>query len=257
MTESYRIAIVGAGILGLAHAYLAARAGKSVVVFEKNPRAAGASIRNFGMIWPIGQPTGEMLELARTSRALWLEVLLQAKLPFRETGSLHLAYRKDEADVAQEFAGFGPELGYACSWMGRDAVLERSHAVRSDGLMGGLWSSTELTVDPKQIIRALPAFLAGLFGVQFVFNALVTGIDVPAVETTAGRWIAESVIVCSGDDFQTLYPGEFRVSGLTLCKLQMMRTEIQPGNWQLGPSLAAGLTLRFIRHFRYVLRCQS
>ena len=36
------VAIVGAGILGLAHAYVAAKAGKSVVVLEKSPRAAGA-----------------------------------------------------------------------------------------------------------------------------------------------------------------------------------------------------------------------
>jgi glycine/D-amino acid oxidase-like deaminating enzyme len=54
------VAIVDAGILGLAHAYMAAKAGKSVVVIEKSPRAAGASARNFGMIWPIGQPAGVM-----------------------------------------------------------------------------------------------------------------------------------------------------------------------------------------------------
>ncbi len=111
------VAIVGAGILGLAHAYIAAKAGKSVVVFEKNPRAAGASVRNFGMVWPIGQPAGVMLELSLRSRELWLEMLGQANLPRRETGSLHVTYRGDEAAVAQEFAELGPKLGYACSWL--------------------------------------------------------------------------------------------------------------------------------------------
>ena len=80
------VGIVGAGILGLAHAYIAAKAGKSVIVFEKNPRAAGASVRNFGMVWPIGQPAGVMLELSLRSRELWLEMLGQANLPRRETG---------------------------------------------------------------------------------------------------------------------------------------------------------------------------
>ena len=118
------VAIVGAGILGLAHAYIAAKAGKSVVVFEKNPRAAGASVRNFGMVWPIGQPAGTMLELSLRSREFWLEMLDQANLPRRETGSLHVTYRADEAAVAQEFAELGPKLGYAV------LVVE---AVRSSG----------------------------------------------------------------------------------------------------------------------------
>src|SRR6204780_4899962 len=124
------VAIVGAGILGLAHAYAAAKAGKSVVVIEKSPRASGASVRNFGMVWPIGQPAGPMLELALRSRKLWLEILDRANLPRRETGSLHLTYRADEAAVAQEFAELGPHLGYQCSWLKPCEGLQRSHAVQ-------------------------------------------------------------------------------------------------------------------------------
>jgi D-hydroxyproline dehydrogenase subunit beta len=248
--RSADVAIVGAGILGLAHAYLAAKSGKSVVVFEKNPRASGASVRNFGMIWPIGQPAGEMLGISLRSRELWLEVLGQAGLPCRETGSLHLAYRQDEADLLREFAAMAPALGYSCLWLTAAEVLKISHAAQPDGLLGGLWSSTEFTVDPRQIIQHLPTFLEQRIGVQFVFGALVTGVDPPVVETSAGRWHAGTVIVCSGDDFQTLYPEHFAASGLIRCKLQMMRTAAQPAGWQLGPSLAAGLTLRFYPAFQ-------
>ena len=74
-THTADVAIVGAGILGLAHAYALARRGRSVVVFERSPQAAGASVRNFGMIWPIGQPAGRMHEMALRSRDLWVEVL--------------------------------------------------------------------------------------------------------------------------------------------------------------------------------------
>jgi D-hydroxyproline dehydrogenase subunit beta len=243
------VAIVGAGILGLAHAYVAAKSGKSVMVIEKNRRVAGASVRNFGMVWPIGQPAGTMLELSLRSRELWLEVLDLAKLPRRETGSLHLTYRADEAAVAQEFAELGPKLAYQCSWLKPAEVLERSHAVEPGGLLGGLWSETEFTVDPRQIIQSLPGFLQERYKVQFFFGTAVTAIEPPILYSGNGQWHAETVIVCTGDDFETLYPRHFAATGLTRCKLQMMRTAAQPGGWQLGPSLAAGLTLRFYPSF--------
>jgi FAD dependent oxidoreductase TIGR03364 len=244
------VAIVGAGILGLAHAYVAAKSGKSVVVIEKSPRAAGASVRNFGMVWPIGQPAGVMLDLSLRSRELWLEILDQAKLTRRETGSLHVTYRADETAVAEEFAELGPSLGYECSWLNAREVLERSDAVQSDGLTGALWSQTEFTVDPRQIIHSLPAFLEERYKVQFLFGTAVTSIEHPVLNSGNGRWHAETIIVCSGDDFETLYPQHFAASGLTRCKLQMMRTATQPNGWQLGPSLAAGLTLRFYPAFQ-------
>ncbi len=244
------VAIVGAGILGLAHAYMAAKAGKSVVVFERSPRAAGASVRNFGMVWPIGQPAGPMLALSLRSRELWREILTSAGLAYRDTGSLHVTYREDEANVAQEFAEVGPGLGYACSWLTAAEVLERSDAVQPAGLTGGLWSDTELTVDPRQILQWLPAFLEERYGVTFVFGASVTAIAPPTLRTGKAEWQADTIVVCSGEDFETLYPEQYAASGLTRCKLQMMRTGPQPGSWQLGPSLAAGLTLRFYPAFQ-------
>ncbi len=152
--------------------------------------------------------------------------------------------------MAQEFAELGPKLGYECCWLKPCEVLKRSHAVQPDGLAGGLWSSTELTVDPRQVIQSLPGFLAEQYNVQFVFGTAVTAIELPVLHTGRGPWQAETVIVCSGDDFETLYPQHFATSGLTRCKLQMMRTVPQPGGWQLGPSLAAGLTLRFYPAFQ-------
>jgi len=254
------IAIVGAGILGLAHAYAAAKAGHRVTVFEKSPKAAGASIRNFGMVWPVGQPHGQMLALALRSRELWMEVLTAANLPFKNTGSLHLAYADDETAVLEEFAAIGPGMGYACEWLDAPEVLAKSDAVVEHGhlgtLQGGLWSSTELTVDPRQIIASLPAFLTEKYGVTFRFSTQVRAIEATStgntIATTAGPDLthAATVFVCSGDDFETLYPEHFAASGLTRCKLQMMRTAPQPAGWELGPSLAAGLTLRFYPAFQ-------
>ena len=70
------------------------------------------------------------------------------------------------------------------------------------------------------------------------------------IETGSGSDEADVAIVCSGDDFETLFPAVFQHSGVTRCKLQMMRTRPQPNDWQLGPALAAGLTLRFYKSFQ-------
>jgi FAD dependent oxidoreductase TIGR03364 len=243
------VAIVGAGILGLAHAYFAARRGKSVVVFERTPRAQGASVRNFGMIWPIGQRAGAVHQIATRSRQIWNEILDAAGLPYRPTGSLHVVYHPDEADVAREFVERAPGLGYTCTWLSPAEVLKKSNSINPKGLLGAIWSPTELTVDPRQILAKLPQFLAEKFGVQFRFGAAVRSIQLPRIEAGPEIWRAERAIVCSGDDFETLYPELFAGSAIDRCKLQMMRTAPQRPGWELGPALAAGLTLRFYPAF--------
>jgi FAD dependent oxidoreductase TIGR03364 len=248
MTHSADVAVVGGGILGLAHAYAFARLGRRVVLFERNERASGASVRNFGMIWPVGQPAGEMHTMALRSREIWLEVLRAAKLHFRPTGSLHAAHHDDEADVLREFVEIGPAAGYSCAWLNAEATLAKSEAIKPEGLRGSLWSDTELTVDPREVIRQLPDFLREI-GVELRYGTPVRGIAMPWIEAGAERWEAEAAIVCGGDDFETLFPEIFAGSGLTRCKLQMLRTAPQPGGWQLGPSAAGGLTLRFYKAF--------
>jgi FAD dependent oxidoreductase TIGR03364 len=248
MPQRADIAVIGGGILGLAHAYVLARQGKRVVLFEKGNRAVGASLRNFGMIWPIGQPAGEMHAMALRSREIWLAALDAARLGYRPTGSLHVAHHPDEADVLREFAEIGPPAGYACQWLDAAGTRNRSHAVREEHLQGALWSSIEITVDPREVTANFPAYLREL-GVECRYGATVKRIELPTVETYHERWEVDAAIVCAGDDFETLYPQVFAASGITRCKLQMMRTDPQPGAWQLGPALAAGLTLGFYKAF--------
>jgi FAD dependent oxidoreductase TIGR03364 len=243
------IIVIGAGIIGLAHAYRAAKAGKRVIVLERSPAPVGASIANFGMLWPIGQPPGKLFSMAMESRELWLEVLQSAELPHTGTGSLHVACHDDEAQVAKEFAALGPAHGYHCEWLDAAAALERSKALRRDNIQGALWSDTEITVDPREVLRKLPLFLQEQYSVEFHWSCPAYAIEDRCVKTTYGDWHADRILVCTGSDFESLYPEFFAQSGLTRCKLQMLRTEPQPVEWKLGPALAGGLTLQFYPSF--------
>jgi D-hydroxyproline dehydrogenase subunit beta len=243
------VIIVGAGIVGLAHAWTAAKSGKSVIVFERRAAATGASIANFGLLWPIGQTAGRMLGLAMKSRELWLEVLQAAAIPYKPTGSLHVACREDEAQVGQEFAALGPGLGYRCRWLDRTAALARSAALNPVTVIGALWSETEMMVDPREVLRRIPGFLSERYGVGFRWSSPVLEIGYPELRTAQDRWRAERIILCPGSDLETPYPDFAKRSGITLCKLQMLRTRPQPAGWVLGPALAGGLTFRFYPSF--------
>jgi glycine/D-amino acid oxidase-like deaminating enzyme len=94
--------VIGAGILGVATARALALKGYAVSVYERNPKALGASVRNFGMVWPIGQPAGKLYEWAMHSRNCWMEIAKAADLWYDPVGSLHLAYHSDEWQVLQE-----------------------------------------------------------------------------------------------------------------------------------------------------------
>lgn len=70
--------VIGAGIVGLAMARSLAERNYRVTVFERNAKAVGASIKNFGMIWPIGQPTGKLFKRALRSKSIWKQVCSEA-----------------------------------------------------------------------------------------------------------------------------------------------------------------------------------
>ena len=237
-------------MIGLAHARAAAASGKSVVVFERHPFAQGASIRNFGMIWPIGQPAGRPLELARLSRARWIEAAQTAGFWLNSCGSIHLAHREDEFQVLEEFAESAPNRGYNCRLQTAAEVLAKTPAANPAGLIGGLWSETELAVDPREVIRTVPRWLKSEFGVRFEFARPVSHVESGELVTADGRvWRADRILIASGSDLKTLFPEVLASAGLVTSKLQMLRTVPQPAGFKLGPHLAGGLTLRHYQTF--------
>lgn len=249
--ESFDIAVIGGGVIGLAHAYAAARqlgpSGK-VVLIERNVYAQGASIRNFGMLWPVGQPIGYRRDIATKSRDIWHGLLVESGIWHQETGSLHVCYHDDEAQVVHEYLADVDDA--IVKWVDGAECLKMSPCLVQTGLCGGLYSASELQVDPRVVIREMPGHLASAHGVTLMFGQTALGIsDDGTISLASGETLkARYTFVCSGHDIRNLFPGVLDAAGLVPCKLQMMRTEALPG-FDLGPMLAAGLTLTHYESF--------
>ena len=97
------VVIVGAGIVGLAHAAHAVANGLTVTIIERDHHAAGASVRNFGHCCITAQ-SGELYELAQTSRKYWLEFAERAGFWAAESGAVVLARTEAEMDVLRELS---------------------------------------------------------------------------------------------------------------------------------------------------------
>jgi FAD dependent oxidoreductase TIGR03364 len=243
--------VVGAGILGLAHAYQLSLRGRRVIVFERDSRAAGASVRNFGMLWPIGQPLGGLRDLARRSLAIWLDVLETCGFWHARAGSLHLAYRDDEAQVLREFVQESRNHGETVELLEPAAVRRRAPLVRREGLQAALWSPHEVCIDPREVVAGLPQWLARRHGVAFQFDSPVTAIALPELTAGGNRFSAQRVWICSGDELNMLFPNLLQSRGLIRCKLQMLRSQPYSGLRRIGPMLAGGLTLRHYAAFQH------
>ena len=241
--------VVGAGIVGLAVARAFALKGYSVVVLDRHPQAFGASIRNFGMVWPIGQPMGIHYERAMKSSRVWREIAESADLYLNASGSLHVARQDEEAAVLEEF--------YQLEHRDRKITLltpteaaALSPGLYTDTTSVALYSAEELVVDPRAAMRAMPQLWAEEWGIRFAWNQTVIEVQEHQVRTASGHvFQADLVFICSGEDFGTLFPRQFEQAPLTRCKLQMFRLAPQPKGWYLGPALCGGLSLVHYQSF--------
>lgn len=242
--------VIGAGIVGLATARSLAKRGYSVKVFERTTKATGASIRNFGMIWPIGQTAGKMYERAIRSRDIWKEISEQGHIWHDPVGSLHLAYHQDEWQVLKELYEVFSNEGRKVALLDKERIADRSPATVQKGLLGGLFSADEIIVDPREAIAALPGYLQEKFDVEFHWGKCVSYIaDQTVYIGNEEEHPADLIFIASGADFETLYPEIFSKIPLTKCKLQMMRLKEQPDAWRIGPALCGGLSLIHYKSF--------
>lgn len=241
--------VVGAGILGMATARALAINGYKVQVIERSQFSIGASIRNFGMLWPIGQPDGQLYDRAIRSREIWKEYLNSSSISFNSCGSLHLAYSNEEWDVLDELSNIFLDSGRPVSLITPEQISNKFDGINQTNLKGGLFSNDEIIIDPREGIRNLPPYLNQKFGIDFIWGTAISRVKPGSVFSGVTRFDADLIFICSGSDFETLYPEVFNQQKITKCKLQMMRFVSDKPNYNLGTSICGGLSLLHYKSF--------
>lgn len=242
--------VIGAGIVGLATARALSLRGYSVTVIERTEKAVGASIRNFGMVWPIGQPDGKLYDRAMRSRQVWKEIADSIGIWYEEAGSLHVAAEADEWQVLQELHHHFSGNGRATQLLSPEQIGQRFSGIHTRALLGGLYSDTELIVDPREAISSIPAYLEEYLGVTFLWQKQVNRVEAGKVYLGQQVLQADLVCICSGADFETLYPEVFANTQITKCKLQMLRYLSEKADQRIGTSVCGGLSLIHYHSFQ-------
>lgn len=216
----FDLVVVGAGIVGLAHALAAARRGLRVAVLERDARASQASVRNFGFVTVSGQDGGVTRTRALRSREVWAEVAHEAGIEIHQRGAVIAARRPEAMAVLEEFAA-GP-MGTGCElWT---AATARDRLPRVDPRIAGALSSPhELRVEAADALPKLARWLEERHGVVFAWETIALEIDGTHVRHAAGDLEADAVVVSPGAAVATFAPALAKRVNLRHCKLQMMR----------------------------------
>ncbi|MGW6935090.1 FAD-dependent oxidoreductase [Lentzea sp. NPDC054927] len=196
---SVDLVVVGAGIVGLAHAWHAVRQGLSVAVVERDEHAVGASVRNFGHGCFTAQD-GVAFEYAMTAREEWLKLAEEAGFWLRESGTVVMARHDDERAVLEEFASV------------REIELTD----------GGAFLPLDIRVNPREAVHAIASLLAER-GVAFHWSTNVLTVESGLVRTARGEIRCRAAVVAVGHDVDRFFPDLADRHEIQRCQLRMLR----------------------------------
>ena len=204
--NSYDALIVGAGVIGLACAWRAARAGARVCVLERDHPAAGATGVAAGMLAPVGEASwGEetLLSLNLDSLRRWpdfaseLEADAGDQVGYAECGALHVALDRDESEALRRRHELHRRLGLESEWL-RGSDCRRVEPGLANTVRGGVHARHEAAVDPRRLAGALLAALERR-GVRVEAGAEVVAAERDSkswrLTTADGRQLAAPIVV--------------------------------------------------------------
>lgn len=250
--NEFDIIVVGGGILGIAHAYHCLKAGFKVALIEKSDYPRAATVRNFGQIVPSGMDL-KWQRLGRESLRIYKEIQAQVDISAQTEGSIYLANNEEELTLLEELAAINTQNGYTSELWTKAQCLAHYPGLREGYVKGGLFFPEEIKLDPRVAARRIIDYCVEQLGLTYLPQTAI--IDISSYNNGAmlkssrgDTYQASNVFVCSGSEFQLLYPELFLKSDLKLVKLQMIETT--PQKEQIIPgSVLTGWTIRRYESF--------
>lgn len=233
-----QLVIVGAGILGLATAFLAHERGLKVTVVDRSERPVGSSIMNFGHACFTGQ-ADEVQDMAMDARAGWIRAAQATGLWAREAGTFVPAVTAAEMQVLEEFSQHRGSEQVRLLAAGEVALGLGNPDLQS---LGGAHLPLDMRVNPREAAPRLAQWLAGQ-GVEFLWRHEVLHVADGVVSTNRGEIRGEQVIVCPNFELTKLFPelaDKFEVRVCTLIMALIERPDRVPADVAMltGTSLA-------------------
>ncbi|MFJ8042185.1 NAD(P)/FAD-dependent oxidoreductase [Kitasatospora sp. NPDC096147] len=195
------VLVVGAGVVGAACAYYAARAGLSVTVVDRGPVAGGTTGAGEGNLLVSDKEPGPELDLALYSTGLWraLAEELGERIEYEPKGGLVVASSEAGMDALRSFAAGQTKSGVESAEISGDRLAELEPHLAA-GLGGGFLYPQDAQVQPA----LAAAHLLRASGARLRLGETVTGIrtspsgEVLGVTTDQGRIDAPAVINAAG-----------------------------------------------------------
>jgi glycine oxidase len=162
-TTTTRVAIIGAGVMGLGIAWRLAARGTPVAVYDRGAAGAGASHAAAGMLAACAEAEpGEeaLVALGRESQARWpafaaeLERASGIDVELRREGTLVLALTADDQARLNHHLVFQQKLGLPLHWISASETRRREPHLAGK-LAGAVWSPEDHQVDNRKLVAAL------------------------------------------------------------------------------------------------------
>lgn len=199
------VVVIGAGVVGAACAYYATRAGLRVTVLERDSIGGGTTSRGEGNLLISDKGPGPELDLALSSRRLWLELgadLGPDRFELEDKGGVVVAPTTSALGVLQDFGRRQRSVGVQVLPLAAPQLRDHEPHL-ADDLPGGLFYPQDMQVQPVLAAASLLA-AARSRGATVVTGAEVTAVDldgagrVAAVRTRDARHPTTSVVNAAG-----------------------------------------------------------